>query len=64
MDGPTWKTLDAEGLRERLARVKALLVQAAAVGLAQDAARLERMVELAQRHQEEARGQPARRRYR
>jgi hypothetical protein len=64
VDTPSWKPLDPAALRRRLEEVKALLVQAAAVGLAQDRSRLERMVELERRVREEARGRPGRRRYR
>jgi len=64
MDQPTWKPIDPSGLRSRLEQVKALLRQAAAVGLAQDAARLERMAQLAKSTEEDARGRPHRRRYR
>jgi hypothetical protein len=41
-----WKPLDPVGLKARLAEVRALLVQAAAVGLAQDTDRLEKLAEL------------------
>lgn len=64
MDEPAWKKLDPSSLQRRLQEVKALLVQAAAVGLSQDTARLERLVQLDQRSREETRGSPARRRYR
>jgi len=43
---PTWKTLDPAGLKARLAQVRALLVQAAAVGMTQDAEQLEKLAEL------------------
>lgn len=64
MSDPTWLPLDPSALRERLEEVKALLLQAAAVGAVQDAARLEKMIELEQRTREDARGRPHRRRYR
>jgi hypothetical protein len=59
-----WTPLDATGLRERLQEVKALLLQAAAVGVAQDADRLEKLMELERHTREDARGRPHRRRYR
>jgi hypothetical protein len=61
---PKWAPLDASGLKERLARVQALLVQAAAVGLAQDVAGLEQYAELERRMREGARGPKSPRRYR
>jgi hypothetical protein len=61
---PRWKPLDPVGLKERLAEVRALLVQAAAVGLAQDVAHLERYAELERRAKEGARGPEKPRRYR
>jgi hypothetical protein len=61
---PQWKPLDPAGLKERLAQVRALLVQAAAVGLAQDVAHLERYTELDRRAKEAKRGPKDRRRYR
>ncbi|CAM3932097.1 hypothetical protein G4177_11740 [Corallococcus sp. ZKHCc1 1396] len=64
MKEPGWSPLDAEALRERLEQVKALLLQAAAVGVAQDAERLEKMLELEQRTREDARGRIHRRRFR
>ena len=64
MKAPDWSPLDASVLRERLEEVKALLLQAAAVGVAQDAERLEKMMELEQRTREDARGRPHRRRFR
>ncbi|RKH13885.1 hypothetical protein D7Y13_16785 [Corallococcus praedator] len=64
MKQPGWSPLDATVLRERLEEVKALLLQAAAVGVAQDAERLEKMLELEQRTREDARGRPHRRRFR
>ncbi|MCY1032123.1 hypothetical protein OV207_11690 [Corallococcus sp. BB11-1] len=64
MNEPGWSPLDAEALRERLEQVKALLLQAAAVGVAQDAERLEKMLELEQRTREDARGRIHRRRFR
>jgi hypothetical protein len=47
-----WKPLDPVNLKARLAEVHALLVQAAAVGLAQDTLRLEKMTELERRLRE------------
>ena len=64
MKAPDWSPLDATVLRKRLEEVKALLLQAAAVGVAQDADRLEKMLELEQRTREDARGRPHRRRFR
>ncbi|CAM3991269.1 hypothetical protein HRD49_30555 [Corallococcus exiguus] len=64
MKAPDWKPLEASVLRERLEEVKALLLQAAAVGVAQDAERLEKLMELEQRTREDARGRVQRRRYR
>ncbi len=61
-DKPDWKPLDPIGLKARLAEVKALLVQAAAVGLAQDTERLEKLAELERRLREAPHGTP--RRYR
>jgi hypothetical protein len=57
-----WKPLDPVGLKARLAEVRALLVQAAAVGMAQDTERLEKLAELERRLREPANGTP--RRYR
>ena len=59
---PNWKPLDPSGLRARLAEVRALLVQAAAVGLAQDTDRLEKLAELERKLREKPHGSP--RRYR
>ena len=61
---PTWKPLDPSGLKERLAQVRALLVQAAAVGMAQDVSKLEQYAELDRRVKEAARGPKVPRRYR
>lgn len=61
---PRWRPLDPTGLVERLAQVRALLVQAAAVGLAQDVSRLEEYAELERRIREAARGPARPRRYR
>ncbi len=61
---PEWRSFDLETLRARLVEIKDLLEQAAAVGLAQDADRLEALTRLAQRSREEAHGTPGRRRYR
>jgi len=49
---PDWKPLDPTGLKARLAEVRALLVQAAAVGLAQDTERVEKLAELGRRLRE------------
>jgi len=46
MRPPPWKPFDPSGLRDRLQRVRALLVQAAAVGLAQDTERVAAIAEL------------------
>lgn len=46
MADPTWKPFDPSGLRARLVRVRTLLLQAAAVGLATDAERLDQLAEL------------------
>jgi hypothetical protein len=64
MSDSDWKPLEASVLRERLEEVKALLLQAAAVGLAQDAERLEKLQELERHTREDARGRAHRRRYR
>jgi len=64
MANSEWKPLDVSELRARLVEVKSLLEQAAALGAAQDAARVEAMAELHHRNEEQARGNPARRRYR
>lgn len=42
----SWKPFDPSGLRDRLQQVRALLIQAAAVGLAQDTERVARIAEL------------------
>jgi hypothetical protein len=57
-----WKPLDPAGLKSRLAEVRALLVQAAAVGLAQDTDRLEKLAELERKLREQPNGNT--RRYR
>ncbi|HSR97004.1 MAG TPA: hypothetical protein VLM79_08150 [Kofleriaceae bacterium] len=57
---PDWKPLDPVGLKARLAEVRALLVQAAAVGLAQDTDRLEKLAELERKLRETPHG-PTRR---
>jgi hypothetical protein len=56
MNSDGWKPLDFGGLRARLVEIKSLLEQAAALGAAQDAARLEAMVELQRQDKEQARG--------
>jgi len=53
---PDWKPLDPVGLKARLAEVRALLVQAAAVGLAQDTDRLEKLAELERKLRETPHG--------
>ena len=53
---PDWKPLDPVGLKARLAEVRALLVQAAAVGLAQDTERLEKLAELERKLRETPHG--------
>jgi hypothetical protein len=62
MSDASWTPLDPVNLKARLAEVRALLVQAAAVGLAQDTERLEKLAELARRLRESPDGPP--RRYR
>lgn len=62
MSDSQWKPLDPAGLKQRLAQVRALLVQAAAVGMTQDAERLEQLAELERRLREPPNGTP--RRYR
>lgn len=59
---PDWQPLQLSALRQRLAEVRDLLRQAAAVGLAQDTARLEKLTEIASRGARS--GDPQRRRYR
>ena len=61
MSDPTWKTLDPSGLRARLAAVKTLLTQAAAVSLAQDTRTLEGLAELERLLREATHGQRPRR---
>jgi hypothetical protein len=63
-DDAKWTPLDPAGLKQRLAQVRELLIQAAAVGLAQDVTRLEQYTELERRMKEAARGRQDRRRYR
>jgi hypothetical protein len=58
----SWKPLDPAGLKARLAQVRALLVQAAAVGMTQDADKLEKLAELERRIREPPNAPP--RRYR
>jgi hypothetical protein len=62
MSNADWKPIDPVNLKARLAEVRALLIQAAAVGLAQDTERLEKLTELERRLREPADGHP--RRYR
>lgn len=62
MTDANWKPLDPVNLKARLAEVHALLVQAAAVGLAQDTERLEKLAELERRLREPPDGHPRRRR--
>jgi hypothetical protein len=61
MPDPTWKPLDAAGLRTRLLEVKTLLCQAAAVSLALDTRTLERLAELDRRLREASHGKRPRR---
>jgi len=61
---PRWGSFDLDGLRSRLVEIKDLLEQAAAVGIAQDADRLEALTRLAQRSREDGNAPPGRRRYR
>ena len=61
---PEWRPFDLEGLRGRLVEIKDLLEQAAAVGLSQDADRLEGLTKLAARSREDGNGHQGRRRYR
>ncbi|HTE49758.1 MAG TPA: DUF6374 family protein [Kofleriaceae bacterium] len=61
-DDPTWKPLDPAGLKARLAQVRALLIQAAAVGMTQDAEQLDKLAELERRIREPPNATP--RRYR
>lgn len=62
----TWRPLDFDELRSKLVRVRELLEQAAAVGLARDAERLESASQLAERAREQHTrdGKPRHRRYR
>jgi len=60
MNDSTWKPLNPVNLKARLAEVHALLVQAAAVGLAQDTERIEKLAEL-ERHLRESADAPPRR---
>jgi hypothetical protein len=53
---PAWRPMDASNLRARLAEVRALLVQAAAVGMAQDTERMEKLAELERKLREPANG--------
>lgn len=59
---PQWQGLKLTAVRKRLAEVSGLLRQAAAVGLAQDVARMETLTELTE--QGHKRGDANRRRYR
>ena len=62
---PAWRALDPTGLQQRLLEIRHLLEQARAVGLAQDAKRLESMATLAKHEREGARSaHPGFRRYR
>lgn len=61
---PNWQPFALDGLRDRLLEVKALLEQAALVGLSQDADKVERLTELAKKMREEAHGGKPPRRYR
>ena len=62
MSDPGWTPIDPVSFKARLAAVRALLVQAAAVGLTQDTERLEKLAELERRLRESPDGSP--RRYR
>jgi hypothetical protein len=57
-----WRPLDFSAMSRRLQEVKNLLRQAAAVGLAQDVARLEALADISRRGGEH--GDAQRRRYR
>lgn len=59
-----WSPLDPVALIDRLRKVQHLLRTAAAVGLAQDSAKLERMVDLEQRIRKAEHGAQHKRRYR
>jgi hypothetical protein len=62
MSDANWKPLDPVNLKARLAEVHALLIQAAAVGMAQDTERLEKLAELERRLREAPDGDARRRR--
>ncbi|APR75686.1 Hypothetical protein A7982_01032 [Minicystis rosea] len=62
MANDEWKPLDFSGLRARLVEIKSLLEQAAALGAAQDAARLEAMAELQHQNQKQEQTRGDRRR--
>lgn len=62
MSNSKWQPVTMSALRARLAEVRDLLQQAAAVGLAQDVARLDTLAELERRGGERADAKP--RRYR
>lgn len=59
-----WQPLGFEGLKARLLEAKRLLEQAAAVGLAQDVARLQALAEAERDRERDKRGRPDQRRYR
>ncbi len=59
-----WKPLDPSVLQARLREVKRLLEQAAAVGMAQDLQKLEKVADLAHKQQKEKRGPAPTKRYR
>jgi hypothetical protein len=61
-DNKDWERLRLDGIRDRLAEIRNLLRQAAAVGLAQDVARVETLAEL--HRPENTNGHKNRRRYR
>jgi hypothetical protein len=63
MSDPKWQPFDLDGLRARLVEIQDLLQQAAAVGLAQDADRLEAMTDLLEQSRKDPHGHRARRRY-
>ena len=63
-DDPTWRPFDPKGLKERLQKVRTLLIEAAAVGLAQDMQGLDKYADLQRKIKEAQRGVTNPRRYR
>lgn len=61
MSNNEWKSLDFSELRARLVEIKSLLEQAAALGAAGDAARVEAIAELHIKNKEQERGEHERR---